>query len=74
MKITVDEEGHLTPDSSAQFGAWVGETEVIPARVQVPSPVPPHISLSGRIFWCAECRQPFLARSGQTTTHECDAD
>ena len=67
MRITVDEEGRVTPEGAAQFLAAVGEFENVEGR-RVSD------TMAIRTFECAHCHEVIEAPAGQTTLHECETD
>jgi len=66
MKITIDENGNITPEGAAELLAAIGEWERLREGVGISDTV------SGRTFQCTHCGKTFTAPAGKETTHDCE--
>ena len=69
MKVTIDEQGSVSPKRSALLILDRADAEDVPSG----GLLPPYRA-SVRIFECTGCKRRFEARAGQVTTHECDEE
>lgn len=65
MKITVDEEGHITPPNSATFVTMKPEAQkLVDGKDITDSAI--------AIYQCDACTKVFEAQRGQVKIHECE--
>ena len=68
MKISVDGQGRVAPEGSAELILDRSDAIGVPPSGQLPP-----YEVAERLFKCKECNETFHARAGQITTHECAA-